>query len=193
LLHIFVIIITYLIDKTAMTNQQQIEESVKHYLSIFTEKTQIQMPAVTVKYDVTGKTAGIARGFRQVSFNQILMNENFDSFIKQTVPHEVAHICVAYFCHVKKIKHIPHGKLWKSTMMMFGAKPNTYHSYDVSNVSKSRDMTKHLYTCGCKTHHYLSPQKSKKSDSLVCKKCRQTIVFLDSGKESVLRQNYKGK
>ncbi len=113
--------------------------------------------APDIRYDVKNRFGGLAvSGGREdwtIRLNLILCYENEEHFIKHTVGHEVAHL-VCRVVHgftkrveekgqtvVKKVRS--HGKEWRSVMVEFDLKPNTYHTYDTSSIEiKKRARSK---------------------------------------------------
>jgi SprT protein len=160
--------------------------------AIFKKSTGVDVPIPEIGYDQHGRIAGMAYGSRRIDFNPDLFANNESHFVKQTVPHEFAHICADYF-YVKTLKQSisSHGVEWKNVMRLFKCKPDRCHSYDTSEVHQKRDMTKHLYTCTCKHLHFLSPKKAAIAHRFTCKKCHGSLVFVEIGKMSILTKKYK--
>lgn len=87
----------------------------------------------------------------QISLNSVLLIENRDEFIREIVPHEVAHL-INRALHGPMVK--PHGSEWRSVMVALGQTPNRCHNFDVSNA---RVRTERRHTCRCKcTSHSVS-------------------------------------
>jgi SprT protein len=90
-----------------------------------------------IRFDLRGGAAGQARGGGRgpwiIRYNPILLRENPESFIAETVPHEVAHM-VAYLRYGRSIR--PHGPEWRAIMAQFGAEPERCHRYDLSGVAR---------------------------------------------------------
>ena len=74
-------------------------------------KRKFTMP--DVNYELRGIKAGVAYLQKnEIKFNRTLLLENADEFIRQVVPHELAHLIVyQMFGHVK-----PHGREWQLVM-----------------------------------------------------------------------------
>lgn len=124
----------------------------------------------TIDYSLKGKTAGQAF-YRQgkIKLNAILLLENTDDFINDTVPHEVAHLIdyavnASNFGNTARVaaqmqqlleqhryhnarKHSAHGPSWKAIMRLFGCEPSRCHNYDVTN--SRRKTRSYLYECTC--------------------------------------------
>ena len=67
-----------------------------------------------------------------------------DTYIADTVIHEVAHVITAYLYPRRKQEH---GKEWKLVMMQLGSKPNRFH-----NMVPSKCLA-NQYVCACKVRH----------------------------------------
>lgn len=117
----------------------------------------------SVVYKTQGTTAGWAHssdcacnqcksGTREqysIDLNPILLMENVNEFIEDTVVHELAHV-ITWELHPKSK---PHGKEWQDTMILFGAAPDRLHNFDVTTIKENRTprkrKAKHLWRCGC--------------------------------------------
>lgn len=101
--------------------------------------------ASSVRFDLRGRVAGQALCISNViRLNEILMNENREDFIAQTIPHEVAHI-IAHQLYGSRIK--AHGVEWQGIMRRLGLKPTRCHNYDTTSVA--RQTRKFSYFCAC--------------------------------------------
>lgn len=104
--------------------------------------------APVVRYDVKNRIGGMAiTGGPEdwtIRLNLILMYENEEHFLKQTVGHEVAHlVCRVVHGNTKQViedgkpvtkKIRSHGPEWRDVMVQLGLKPETYHKYDTSSI-----------------------------------------------------------
>jgi SprT protein len=104
--------------------------------------------------------------------------------LRQTVPHECAHLIARtiFGVHIK-----PHGNEWKTVMVQLGANPKRCHSYDTSN-STVYQKSKFVYECRCQKH-VVGPTRHKKMLKglrYTCRNCRSILTFVKScGKVSV--------
>lgn len=134
-----------------------------------------------VSYDVRGVKAGVAYLQQNcIKLNRTLLLENPEEFIRQVVPHELAHLIV--YQVFGKVK--PHGKEWQAVMTeLFGLPADTCHQFDVQNV---RGKT-FAYRCGCQTH-MLSLRRHNKIQggqmAYCCKGCKQILTFCENPLES---------
>ena len=116
----------------------------------------IQYPNVV--YRKRGTTAGTAndRSYT-IDLNPILLMENQDEMVNNTVVHEFAHLVDGRANpHTRMTgwrgKRSLHGPTWKRIMVQLGVNPSRTHNMDVSTVRKSRNTAaKYVWkgTCGC--------------------------------------------
>lgn len=143
-------------------------------------------PEYDVTFNLKGKTAGTAEWRRvgihgmsdiTLNFNMQLAVDNTENFLKQTVPHEVAHI-VAEFLFGSNVKKVNHGKAWKHVMRVFGLEPNRCHQYDVSGVVKEGRY--HKAKCNCRTLMLSTTRKNRilqGKASYTCDYCKSKITL----------------
>lgn len=91
-----------------------------------------------IRFDIKNTNGGEAWIKKNlIRLNLILLVENEEHFLAQTVPHEVAHL-VAHFVYDakpmngKKVR--PHGKEWQEVMGVLGIPPNAKHKYDCTSI-----------------------------------------------------------
>lgn len=111
----------------------------------------------------------------KLRFNLTLMAENYQDFMLNVVPHELAHL-VAFREFGHRIK--PHGREWQAVMeKVLGVPAKTTHKYDVSGTGRQN----FLYRCGCPERiHALTIRrhnKIAKGTLYLCKACRKALVF----------------
>lgn len=159
---------------------QEVEALTQQLLATAGNRFQQDPGKVIVRFDLTGKAAGMAifpaRSTPVIRFNALLLTENRDDFLKRTVPHEVAHI-VARRLFGKKIR--PHGPEWRQVMQLFGAEASRCHNYDVSRSSR-RTLKRYPYHCDCRTHQLSSIRHNRvlQGQSYHCRSCRQPLIEL---------------
>ena len=113
----------------------------------------------------------------RVFLNLTLVQENEAEFMRETIPHEVAHI---FQMHINE-RSPSHGTLWKRLMRQFGVKPQRCHRYDTTRATKNK-MT-YKYLCNCRVHRVsvIIHNKMVKGQKRHCKLCKKTI-YLGSDK-----------
>lgn len=153
-----------------MQVQRQLQRDLHKANSFFNK----QFIAPTISYAVRGMKAGVAYlQQNEVRFNPVLLLENGQDFIKQVVPHELAHILV--YQHFGRVQ--PHGKEWKMMMeQVLNVPAETYHCFDTTNVSGQSFN----YRCQCQTHplsirrHHAILHKKR---VYLCRKCKSPLEF----------------
>ena len=132
---------------------------------------KLAMPRVT--YELRGGTAGRADYIAwEVKINAVLLMENVDDFIINTVPHELAHLvtdkiypeahktAVVYRRgRLRRTKREVHGTRWQEIMRVLGAPDaSRCHQYDVTNVKRRK--AGYQYRCtGCDKTVHLGPKR----------------------------------
>lgn len=89
--------------------------------------------SINVFFDLTGKTSGravVADGKRMIRVNLTTAVNNSESYLSQTVPHEVAHIID--FDETGKMNH---GDNWKRIMIRLGKSPIRCSNYEIKSIS----------------------------------------------------------
>ncbi len=125
-------------------------------LHLATGHYNTSLPEVEIRFDLTGRAAGMIvfppMGKAVIRYNWVLLCENSEPFIQQTVPHEVAHL-VARTLYGSKIR--PHGREWQEVMAFFGADVQRCHQFDTSRSARRR-LQRFTYHCSCTTHQLTS-------------------------------------
>ena len=137
-----------------------------------------------IKFTKRGRVAGCVeynQNTASFNFNMVLLRENPDEFIKQTVPHETAHFIVFSVYGVEYDRggrRIIHGKKWKNMMVYLGVDPKRCHSYNVDNCTV-RKLKTFAYVCGCREHELTSIRHNKilkKGAHYTCSLCGKRLV-----------------
>jgi len=133
----------------------------------------IRMPEPEICFDLRGRTAGQVRFGRgrpcMIRYNLVLLRENTDAFLAETVPHEVAHL-IAFARYGSRIR--PHGSEWRAVMEYLGAEPRRCHRYDVDRAA-SRRLQEFDYHCGCRNHRLSSIRHNRvlAGYTYLCRRC----------------------
>lgn len=113
-------------------------DAVKYYVDQLRTKAGIYIAVPIIKFDLRGTTAGRAWGRKNViQFNPILLDQNPEVFVRQTVGHEVAHLAA----FVKNPNCEPHGKDWKLIMWSLRLPAKRCHNYDTSTITGRKRAT----------------------------------------------------
>ncbi|MDZ5601382.1 SprT family zinc-dependent metalloprotease [Pseudomonas sp. RP23018S] len=137
-------------------------------------KRTFPRPEVSLK--LRGQKAGVAHLHDNLlRFNPQLYQANQDDFLRQTVPHEVAHL-VAHQLFGGSIQ--AHGQEWQLIMRgVYELPPHRCHSYAVER----RVATRYVYRCPCPGSDFpFSAQRHtlvRKGRRYVCKRCRQVLTY----------------
>ena len=129
-----------------------------------------------IRLDLRGESAGQALpGKYQLRFNPVLLRENREHFLKQTVGHEVAHL-LAYELFGPGVQ--AHGKEWKSIMVkVFGLPAERCHNYDTQRTS-NRPW---IYRCKCEGQTIslstIRHNRANKGAVYLCTRCRNPLQF----------------
>jgi SprT protein len=143
-------------------------------------KQRFVRPQVSLK--LHGQKAGVAHLQENLlRFNPQLYRENREDFLRQTVPHEVAHL-IAHQLFGPRIQ--PHGEEWQLIMRgVYELPPTRCHTYAV----KRRVATRYIYLCQCPDSDFpFSAQRHAlvaKGRRYFCRRCRATLRFSGAQRE----------
>jgi SprT protein len=165
--------------------KKDLKEFTEMYIDIAREYYDMELPIIPIRYDLKGQCAGqfwnCPREGKYLRYNLVIATENWDDYLSQTVPHEVAHYVqrVRYGNHDSRGRRIrPHGKEWKSIMVnCFQIKPERCHSYETENV---RTLKIFKYSCHCREWELTSIRHNKMVEGTAnyhCKKCLGTLRY----------------
>jgi SprT protein len=166
----------YVTPETKARVEKRIDEVLALATKSYPKLSTFSRPVVD--YMLRGKTGGTANYTQnRISLNSILLNENLDHFIRQTVGHELAHL-IAHFVYPNLRQ--AHGAEWKQVMHFIGLTADRCHSYDTENAAV-RQKQKFQYKCGCRTEIVLSSvrhNKIRKGAVYRCNRCAQPLVLV---------------
>jgi SprT protein len=171
--------------------QQQTLQETQRLIDLAESHYGIQLPRPDVRFDLTGKTAGMVifhrRGRPRIRYNHLILSENGEAFIRQTVPHEVAHL-VTRTLYGSRIR--PHGREWQSTMRLFGAVANRCHNFSTQNV-RIKKMRYFPYRCSCRDHQLstIRHNRSLAGTTYVCRNCGSALKPVESSRQTTASDN----
>lgn len=167
----------------------------------------------TIRFDLRGRTGGVASGDHTVNFNAILMMENLQEYYEQVIPHEVAHcidvangntrrfgaVTFTRNGRMRAAKRSIHGDSWKQVMRVIGARDvddARCHTMDTSNA-RVRVKAIYEYKCNsCDARMFFSIVRHRKQQTYIaanpgktnywCRKCGKVhgaLVFVDINRQ----------
>ncbi len=157
--------------------QQQVIEQTQRLMARAAGHYGVSPPPVEIRFDLRGKNAGMAcvdpAAGMSIRYNRHLLEENLETFLRRTVPHEVAHL-VTYLTFGPRCR--PHGGEWRQVMEFFGADASRCHSYDTSRT-RGRTLKEYPYTCGCRDHFLTSIRHNRvrRGQRYYCQRCGETL------------------
>lgn len=111
----------------------------------------------------------------ELFFNEILAKNNFEKYLEEIIPHEVAHYIQMIYWPDSK----PHGVEFKGVMKVFGVPARAYHTLNCEGI-KQRKERKIECKCGCENRVWELAIRRKagvENRDLICPKCRDFIRF----------------
>lgn len=152
--------------------QQRVTDKLVEVIAICEKQFNRKFTMPTVAYDIVGTTAGYANyGMHRIRLHPILLMENLEQMINETVPHEMAHLITGLvYPHIKErtfaysgfgvkaTKCAHHGPEWQGVMRLMGLNPARCHSMDTSSF-----VVKHAYVCStCNREYKLTQRRHNK-------------------------------
>jgi SprT protein len=165
-----------------LAQRSEIYIRVDHFIAIANNEYQRELEGPHVRFDKRGTCGGTADfSLNELNFNARLMLENWDEYLNQIIPHEVAHLVKNAVFGTKRKGALmrSHGTYWQRIMRVFGISSDRTHNMDVSNVAQPK--RKFLYECQCcKVEFILSSVKHNKAvrGTKRLSHCGETIVLL---------------
>jgi len=173
-------------DETLLSNLLgvatiEIDTRVKNVILLTASKIEYiygrSMDLPQVKYDLRGRTAGYAVGGHTIRLNLEILNDPryTEDMIKQTIPHEVAHIACMQFWPTENVAH---GYKWQRMMVRIGLKPDRCHQYE---TKKARQTKKYRYTCGCSSPLMMGATRHRRMQNgesfYRCSICKERLIY----------------
>lgn len=160
------------------TIHNQVVERVMELVDIGNAHYNLKLAYPFVHYNISHKAASgeCTAKLARIGFNPWLLPHNFESYLQDTIPHEVAH----YFeYHLSKIETTnPHNPLWYQIMAVFGVEgPHDCHNYELRHVPTLHSVF--LYRCSCKTWRIqtITHRKIVSGKDYTCNKCNTNVEY----------------
>lgn len=153
-----------------------LNHAVLYWLHRAEQYFQKTYPVPELDLSLRGKCAGQAYLQQwKVRFNLQLFRDNREAFIKEVVPHELAHL-ITFQEFGQGVR--PHGKEWRWVMeQVMGVQARTTHRFDVTVSGRQN----YLYRCGCPERlHPLTIRRHNrilKGADYICRQCGQILSF----------------
>ena len=182
-------IITPLSDE----QQQKVIAQTQAYIKQARELFALKDKAVTISFDLKGRSAGMyrvkqqggrifKRAQREIRYNRFIFAKYFDDNYETTIPHEVAHYVTDIIYGLRNIK--PHGKEWKAVMQAFNADASVTADYDLSGIPLKKQSL-FTYRCDCRQHQLTSIRHNKikkRRYRYYCNYCKQLLHYEQEAK-----------
>lgn len=147
----------------------------------------LDFPEVVCTLFTGRRAAGLAFGSEhRIAINKVLLQENPEPMLRDTVAHEFAHVVVWWNYLQRSRNSAPgtveppagHGTEWQSTMReLFNVEPSRCHSFDTSNTG-SRSQRRWAYRCECR-RHLLTTSKHRRALAgarYACVECNSALA-----------------
>lgn len=157
-------------------------ERLEYCYHLAEERFQRRFERPRVELDLRGQRAGVAYLNRNLlRFNGQMYRDNSEDFLRQTVPHEVAHL-LAHSLYGQRIR--PHGPEWRQLMSgLFGLPATRCHDYPVAR----RRSTQYLYRCACPSPMPFTAQRHAwvgRGRQYLCRRCGNLLHFTGTSKSA---------
>ncbi|NNE43518.1 MAG: hypothetical protein HKN12_04875 [Gemmatimonadetes bacterium] len=142
-----------------------------------TQWPDARLPDPEIRFRLRGRTAGEACPRTALTnYNQELLEKYGEDFIREIVPHELAHL-IAPCLHPHRIR--PHGKEWKAVMAFFGVPAKRCHTFETMPVASAGRFR---YHCACEKDHWLTRRQHRRRQRghmvYSCRACGKTLVYV---------------
>lgn len=121
--------------------------------------------SVDIMFDIRGRSAGLAMVDRKygkvsyhISYNTHFIKANFEDFIKNIVPHEVAHI----LCFMKPTLGKGHDYGWASVCQELGGSADRCHAYELDYSDYYTYITTTGHELKISKHRHTKIQKGRR-------------------------------
>ena len=183
-------------EKVSQELKARVDAEVARCIAVATAKYGRTFETPKVTYDLRGRTAGQAwHGKNLVRLNAVLLNDNQDEMVNDTVPHEVAHLIdftvnprdggrTLQFTQggprMTRASRAPHGPSWQAIMRLFGRAPTRTHQMD---TTRARTTATYVYVCPtCLAEIHCGPRhhgRLQRGASFRRKACRHSFGRVD--------------
>jgi SprT protein len=149
-----------------------------------------EFPKVDYELFSRRRAAGLAFGNEhRIALNEVLLRENPEPMLRDTVAHEFAHIVVWWrYLDLRQtsspgaivVAPSAHGIEWQTTMrFVFAVEPSRCHRFDTTNTG-ARVQRRWRYQCDCQSH-LLTTSKHRRVQTgarYVCTDCKGELAAI---------------
>lgn len=132
-----------------------IKSELIRFRGVVVDRYRISLPRVEVRWDLKGRSAGMARGVSLIRLNPDVGQAHPDRVL-DVLAHEYAHLVknaiARVFAGQRKFtqeEQRPHGAIWQDVVRTLGYEPARCLSVP---SMPSRNIRRFPYQCGCRTH-----------------------------------------
>ena len=133
-----------------LAQRNEVYKRVYQLVKLGNEIHNTDLESPHVRFDKRGTCGGTAcYSLLELNFNAGLMVDNWEEYINQVIPHEVAHLLKDHIHGTsRRGPGSSHGRYWQNIMRKLGVDPDRTHSMDTSKVAMPK--RKYIYECeGC--------------------------------------------
>jgi len=133
-----------------LEQRSEIYTRVDHFINIASDAYNRELDGPHVRFDKRGTCGGTANcSLNELNFNAGLMVDNWDEYLNQVIPHEVAHLVKGAVYGTDRNGPLmrSHGVYWQEIMRKFDIEPDRLHNMNTDKVAQPK--RKYLYECTC--------------------------------------------
>ena len=168
-----------MIEPIGTEQRQRVREQTEHYICEAEQIVSRKIDRVPVLFDLSGSTAGMYKVLgkrRWIRYNPWIFAKYYELNLRDTVPHEVAHLVVDQV-YGKRAK--PHGAEWQGLMSRFEVDPGVTFNLDLSGIPRRRQRT-HPYHCLCGSHEVSTTRHNRVlrgRGTYLCRLCEGELIY----------------
>lgn len=144
--------------QTRAERLKAVQDKIAEVKALVKQKYNMDLSDLVVRYDLTGRTAGWAIGYRTIRLNTTAIygdEAHFKDMVEDTVPHEIAHIV----CHRNPSLGDKHDAGWAAVCRALGGTGKRTH--DMTTIEFARGRT-YIYTTTTGKEYGISERRHNK-------------------------------
>lgn len=116
----------------------------------------------------------------KVFLNWPLLLNNEESYMTDTIPHEVCHLFANAILKKSGRRETSHGPVWKKTMRsVFGLAPIRCHQMDTSTARRDKETVRYICTCMKHDLSKIVHNRIKNGRNYRCRRCGSILTQLN--------------